>query len=184
MKKVLVVASTLAVFSGALSALPVLAQRSDNPNLKMFYMARQQIQITDDAPAVNDMRSNPAAAQSAAAAAQAAQGALPRAGFMSNMGAYHGSPMSGALPTVNNGLPKALPQTATGLPGQPQGQSAGNAGKLKIKKASPAAARPTQVVAKTYRPYATTPQQSGGSGSLLNSSTSVNGSVLHWNRKH
>ncbi len=176
MKIVLPVLSMLALTYGALAA-PVHAQgsRNDNPNMRNFYMARQQVQITDDAPAVNDLRSNPGAPQPAVP--QPGQG-LPRAGFSTFMSGYNGGNARSALPTVNNGVPKALP-SAPGLTGQKA-----NAGKLKAK--APAAPK-GPAVAKTYTPYATTPTpvaNSGSSGSLLDSSTSVKGSVLHWNKRH
>lgn len=177
MKNVLLLASTLS-FMLLSAGTQVLAQRSDNPNLRNFYMARQQIQITDDAPAVNDMRTNPAAAQQSAAAAAAAAQPLPRAGFSTNMGAYHSGPS--ALPKVNNGVPAKLPTTVDGV--NRPGLKASNAGKVKPK--APAPQQP--MVAKSYKPYATTPaiSQGGSSGSLLNSSTNVKGSVLHWNKHH
>lgn len=180
MKNVLLLASILALVSGSAGS-SALAQRGDNPNMKNFYMARQQVQITDEAPVVNDMRTNPAAAQQSSAAAAAAGAAqpLPRAGFGSNMGAYR-PPAGNGLPQVNNGVPAKLPETVNGVK---QGMKAGNAGKLKGKTA-PAPAPQQPVVIKTYKPYATTPVSGGGSGSLLNSSTSVKGSVLHWNRRH
>jgi hypothetical protein len=181
MKKVLLLASIVSLLAGS-AGTAALAQRSDNPNMKMFYMARQQIQITDDVPVVNDMRTNPAAAQqSAAAAAAAAKAALPRAGFGSNMAGLQTPAAAAGLPKVNNGVPVKLPEAGNGT----KGLKAGNAGKLKAK-GPPVATQQSTPVAKTYKPYATTPvaQSSGSSGSLLNSSTSVQGSVLHWNKRH
>lgn len=185
MKKLVLLASILAVLlSGA--STPVMAQRVNTKDLPKvnFYMARQQIQIIDDAPSLNDMRTNPAAAQQqggagAGASPRLGQG-LPRAGFMTNMGAYHGSPAAGALPRVNNGVPKSLPHTNNGLN---NGLKAASAGKLKTKSHPPAQPH-GPVTAKGYKPYATTPmaQSSSGTGSSLNSSTAVKGSVLHWNR--
>ena len=182
MKNEVLLASVIAVLASSAGA-SVLAQRSDNPNLKMFYMARQQVQITDDVPVVNDMRTNPAPAQqSGAAAAGAAGQGLPRAGFASNMNAYHGGPVGGALPKVNNGVPTRLPEAGSG---GNKGLKAGNAGKLKMKSA-PGVQNAGPAVAKSYKPYATAPagESGGGSGNLLNSSTSVKGSVLHWNKHH
>jgi hypothetical protein len=152
--------------------------------MKMFYMARQQIQITDDAPAVNDMRTVVQPGQQAPAIPSPGQG-LPRAGFASNMGAYHGGGGGSGLPTVNNGVPAKLPQAPTG--GRVQnGMKAGNAGKLKAK-AAPAANSGQAPAVKAYKPYATAPvaqTQSIPNGSLLNSSQNVRGSVLHWNKHH
>ncbi len=162
----------------ALSQSPVQAQygRNDNPNMRNFYMARQQVQIMDDAPQVTDMRTNPqAAAQGAPNITQPM--ALPRAGFNTYMSGYQGGG-GGGLPQVNNGVPK-LPPAGPNLSGKQA-----SAGKLSPKApAVPKAKAP--VVAKSYKPYATTPttNSGGGSGSLLNSSTSVSGSVLHWNKR-
>ncbi|MBX9689248.1 MAG: hypothetical protein K2X27_21240 [Candidatus Obscuribacterales bacterium] len=164
-----------------LSGLPAVAQygRNDNPNLRNFYMARQQIQIMDDAPQVNDLRTNPQAAAQQQMAPAAPQ-ALPRAGFSTYMSGYHGGNAGGALPQVNNGVPKSLPSAPerTGLKA--------NAGKLKMKASPSVSQAKGPVLAKTYAPYAKTPSapaSGGSSGSLLNSSTSVQGSVLHWNKR-
>lgn len=151
--------------------------RNDNPNLRNFYMARQQIQITDDVPAVNDMRTNPQPAQAGAAAAPqlARPQALPRAGFSSYMSGL--APGAGAsLPSASNGVPK-LPAAGPNLTGR-QAQSSGSV----RPKAPPAPKAP--VVAKTYAPYATKPVSSAASsGAGMQTSTSVQGSVLRWNRK-
>lgn len=161
--------------------LPAGAQgRGDNPNMRNFYMARQQIQIMDDAPQVNDMRTNPGAGAQGGAPAVAAPQPLPRASFNSYMSGYAGGGGRSGLPTVVNGVPPKLPSAPerTGLKA--------NAGKLKIK-STPTAKGPT--VAKSYSPYATYPSApSGGSsapagGSMLNTNTSVRGSVLHWNKR-
>lgn len=159
---------------------PALAQgyRSDNPNMRNFYMARQQIQITDDAPAVNDMRTNPGANPAAAAAAQGPR-ALPRAGFNSYYTPSQGS-MSSGLPQVVNGVPKAPPAPAAPPRRSPTGQ------KATAKSITPKQAAPTTV--KSYKPYMTygpeagSPVGSAGTG-MMNSSANVKGSVLHWNRR-
>jgi len=181
MKNVALGASLLA---GLLCSCPAFAQRNDNPNMKMFYMARQQIQITDDGPAVNDMRTVAQPGQQSAAAPAPSPGqGLPRAGFASNMSAYHGGGGGTGLPTVNNGVPAKLPQAPTGGKAQ-NGLKAGNAGKLKAK-AAPVASQSPAV--RAYKPYATTPvvqAPAGQNGSLLNSSQNVRGSVLHWNKHH
>lgn len=175
--KTLILASVL---TGLIST-PAMAQfgRSDNPNMRNFYMARQQVQIFDEAPQVNDMRTNPAAAAQGPAPAVTGPQALPRAGFNTNMGGYMGSNPGVGLPQVNNGVPK-LPPAGPNLSGK-QAQSGGT---IKAK-APPKPKAP--VVAKSYKPYATFPASgnapSGGGGSMLNSSTSVSGSVLHWNKR-
>lgn len=161
------------------SSVPLVAEaqgyRNDNPNMRNFYMARQQIQITDDAPAVNDMRTNPGAAPANITAPRA----LPRAGFGSfvNPSLTNGS-MSSGLPQVVNGVPKAPPPSAAPVRKSPTGQRA-TANKIKP-------SGPTTV--KAYKPYQTyqaaAPAGGGtGGGMINNSSSNVSGSVLHWNRR-
>lgn len=152
--------------------LPALAQgyRNDNPNMRNFYMARQQIQITDDTPAVNDMRTGP----SAGTGAPAGGGALPRAGFGSNMSGLATGSMRSGLPQVVNGVPPKMPAASPGLSGL-------KAKAGKVKAAFPKAAGPATV--KSYAPYQTYGGSSSSSGGGLNSSGSVSGSVLHWNKR-
>ena len=161
-------------------AAPAFSQygRNDNPNLRNFYMARQQIQITDDVPAVNDMRTNPAAAGAQAPVPTAPQ-ALPRAGFNSYVSGLAGGGGGRGLPELSNAVPK-LPAAGPNL----TGRSAGNPGKLKAKSASTAipSAGKAPVTAKSYQPYATTSSGAGSAASTY-SSTNVQGSVLHWNKK-
>lgn len=173
----------ISVFLLLFGASPVFAQsgRNDNPNLRNFYMARQQIQITDDVPAVNDLRSNPAAAAAGAPAPTAPQG-LPRAGFNSYMSGLAGGGAGRGLPEVNNGVPK-LPPAGPNL----SGKTAGNPGKLKPAAKSASTGLPSSgkapVAAKAYKPYATTGSAGVSSGSSYSSSTNVQGSVLHWNKR-
>ncbi|MBY0357848.1 MAG: hypothetical protein K2W82_07585 [Candidatus Obscuribacterales bacterium] len=154
-----------------LLTLPALAQgyRNDNPNLRNFYMARQQIQITDDAPAVNDMRTGPSAGGAVPGGA-----ALPRAGFGTNMSGLTTGTMRSGLPQVVNGVPPKMPAASPGLSGLKA-----KAGKAKA--AAPKSAGPATV--KSYAPYQTYGGASSGSGGGLNSSGSVSGSVLHWNKR-
>lgn len=179
MKNELVIAMALGTLVSA-STLPANAQRNDNPNMRNFYMARQQVQIMDDAPQVNDYRTNPGAGSTAPAPMVTGPQALPRAGFNTYMGSYSGGNARSALPQVNNGVPPKLPSAPerTGLKA--------NAGKLKIKSTPSVAKGPT--VAKTYKQYQTyaaAPQAGSppSGGSLLNANTSVKGSVLHWNKR-
>lgn len=54
---------TLLLCAGLVGAPgPASAQPTSDPNLRNFYMGRQQVTITDDSPIVNDQRTNPAAA--------------------------------------------------------------------------------------------------------------------------
>jgi hypothetical protein len=166
------------------SFTPAMAQgyRSDNPNMRNFYMARQQIQITDDAPAVNDMRTAPGdPAATAAAVGGGGPRPLPKAGFGSYYTPSSGS-MSGGLPQVVNGVPKAPPPVAA--PPRRSGPTGQKGTAQKIKQQQQRPAGPTTV--KAYKPYQTYSEPSsvgasGGGG--LNSNSNVKGSVLHWNRK-
>lgn len=122
----------------------------DNPNMGHFYMARQQITITDDAPAVNDQRTNPQPGGRGGAGPGLAPGlgrSLPKAGW---------TPYSQFVP----GLSTTLPKTANGVPVPvaPQDPSGlkGKAGKLKGSKA--AASKPKSgsggpPSVKNYTPY-------------------------------
>lgn len=177
MRNVLLLASVLTL----VSASPVAAQygRNDNPNMRNFYMARQQWQVMDDTPQVNDLRTNPAAAQPGAAAAPPRPAALPRAGFNSYMSGYMGTSPGQGLPSVNNGVPK-LPPAGPNLTGQ-------QATAQKMKAKAPAAPKAAKAppVAKGYKPYTSTASSgySGGGSSSMSTSTAVHGSVLHWNKK-
>ncbi len=167
---------------GAIAAIipSAHAQRSDNPNLRNFYMSRQQWTITDDAPIINDQRTQPGASQGGQGALPAGPAPLPKAGwqpYSSNIPSVRT-----ALPEVNTGVPKNLPTAPS-----PRGVKA-NAGTLKPK--GPAAqskpATPTTVQSySTYRGYGSNLSPATGSGTgqgSMQSSTSVQGSVLHWAR--
>jgi hypothetical protein len=175
--------------AGAL-ALPAQAQqygKNADPNLGHFYMGRQQIQIMDDAPQVNDMRTQPAPpGQSPAAAATPNRPQqLPRAGFM---------PYSNNLPTLQGSLPK----TINGVPPKapPPAAIKSSMGKAGAYKA-PAVAKAASSAPATLKSYA--PVQGYGSGNMArpvsanpgsSSSTAVRGSLLnqsgtsalHWSR--
>jgi hypothetical protein len=176
----------IAMLSAASAASPAVAQKSGDPNLGHFYMARQQIQIMDDTPAVNDMRTQPAPP----GAAQGPPGipgrpvGLPRAGF-----AQYAPPPTAAgpvgLPKVVNGVPPKAPPAVMPKTGQ--------AGAYKTKPA--AAPKPTgPITAKKYAPYngygggnPYSPPVAASSGS--NTSTAIRGtlmnqgpSALHWAR--
>lgn len=193
----------IAITAAALSALigegfvPAVAQqygKNADPNLGHFYMARQQIQILDDAPQVNDYRTQPAppagAAPPGAAPAMNRPQPLPRAGFM---------PYSNSLPSVQNSLPKTfngVPPKAP--PMRPVNPAMGKAGAYKAgKKAAAVASAPAAPpTLKKYAPVngyggnamggPTTVVRSGGASA----STAVRGSLmqqsgpsaLHWSR--
>ena len=173
---------------------------TDNPNMGHFYMARRQITITDDAPAVNDQRTNPQAGAGPGIAPGMGR-ALPKAGW---------TPYSQFVPGLSTNLPKTVngvpvPVTA---PPNPQGMR-GKAGKLKSSKTATSKAKasaggaPTTKTYTPYKGYGAPPQMikgnsvpnytaGGGSAPAASSSgngwgssqteTNVRGSVLHWAR--
>lgn len=177
---------------------------TDNPNMGHFYMARRQITITDEAPAVNDQRTNPQAGGAAGPGVAPGMGrALPKAGW---------TPYSQFVP----GLSTNLPKTANGVPvpaaapADPTGMR-GKAGKLKSSKTAsskpkaPGGGPPSVKAYTPYKGYGAPAQMikgggnnlpnytAGGSSSGGNSATgysygnsqtetNVRGSVLHWAR--
>jgi len=172
--------SVLAIFllaGVAVEQLPAHAQgfikkESDLPKVN-WYMARQQITITDDAPIINDQRTGPGAA--ASGGMQGGRLPLPKAGWQPYSSSIP-SVRSG-LPQVNNGVPPRMPDP----PPVPAGLR-GRAGNLKAKPA--AAARPSTVQNyKAYKGYGVgaTPSSTGYGNSNARTSTSVRG-VLHWAR--
>lgn len=186
-----------------------LAQPSENPNMGHFYMARRQITITDDAPAVNDQRTNPQPGAAAGRGAAPGMGRnLPKAGW---------TPYSQFVPGLSTNLPKTVngvPVPVTAPPPDPSGMR-GKAGKLKSSKSSSAKSKTASGGApamKTYTPYkgyGAPPQMVKGGGGGTTSSpnythmgggssppgistgsgasygkteTNVRGSVLNWAR--
>lgn len=184
---------TILLGLGALSSMacPSFAQggfvgnqygRGSDPNLGHFYMGRQEVQIMDDAPYVNDMRTNPAAQQQQRGAAPNRPQPLPRAGFMPYASSLQS--MSSSLPKVNNGVPQKMPVAPP--PGVDPRMA--KAGKYKPATAKPASPGPR--VAKSYAPYKGYGGPSGGGAggaysapqSAHGTSTAVSGSMLHWSR--
>lgn len=184
--KSLLVAVSLGSVLASAQAVQAQQGRNDNPNMRNFYMARQQWTITDEAPQVNDQRTGGGPMQQGGpAAGQGGPPALPRAGFIPYSQTMPG--MSTQLPKVNNGVPPKLPPT-NNLPAAMKG----NAGKLPKQKApvakAPVQSGPPSVKAyqayKGYTPGVAPPpvpsyQNSGG----MSANTNVQGSVLHWARK-
>ena len=165
--------------------------RGTDPNVNHFFMARQQIQILDDSPSVNDMRTNPQAA--AAGKGQPAPmnkpQALPRAGFMPYSG--NQPSMRSSLPTTFNGVPQKLPPAPP--PVNPKNAKAGKYSKNKPA-STPSLAASQPQTAKMYAPV-----KGYGSGIPTmrpvtvsaggDASTRVQGSLLnkgpaalHWSR--
>lgn len=169
------------IATGAFAA-PALAQ----DNLGHFYMARQQIQILDDAPVIYDKRTQPSAAQQGAPIPRG-PAPLPRAGFTPYSSSLP-TGMSSGLPEVVNGVPKKIP-----APAAPKiSAKSAKAGAYKVKPA--ASPKPGSNVAKTYSPYKgygggnpyAQAQQSASSGNSYgtsaSSATAVRGNLLHWSR--
>ncbi|MGD9681781.1 MAG: hypothetical protein AB7W16_11415 [Candidatus Obscuribacterales bacterium] len=182
----------------ALAAVPLTAgeaawagnANSANPNMGHFYMARQQIQITDDSPVINYKGGGAPGQAGAQGMAPGAPVPLPRAGFQrfsQTLPSY-----SNTLPQVNNGVPKAPPPVRQNLNSGMQGK----AGKLKPSKKKAASKKPdaapkAAATPKSYSPYKgydpkTAPPPShtanahAGGGSRTDAK--VRGSVLHWAR--
>lgn len=158
------------------------AAQAQDPNMKHFYMGRQQVQIFDDAPLVNDMRTNPGAA-AGGGGGQAGQPMgrqpLPKAGFQTYSAPIPG--MQGGLPKVVNGVPPKLPSAQPKLPSS----SKASAGKASYKSAPQVSSGP--VATRTYsNSYQRAPEMTSGSPqSMFNSGSSnsrVKGTLLHWNK--
>ncbi len=185
-QKSLLVAVSLGAFLATAQSVQAQQGRSDNPNMRNFYMARQQWTITDDAPMVNDQRTMPGAAQQGGPM-QGGGGPpqLPKAGFIPYSATMPG--MSTQLPKVNNGVPPKLPPT-NNLPAAMKGK----AGTFKPSKTAqpkpPVQSGPPTM--KSYQPYkgytpgvAPPPVPSYQSNGGMSANTNVQGSVLHWARK-
>ncbi len=164
-------------------ASPALAQ---NPNLGHFYMARQQVQITDDAPMVNDQRTFPAPGQPGAGGIGAMPRrplALPRAGFQQYSPAVPG--FSSGLPQVVNGVPPKDPPPMPVKEGKRAKtnklKNSSKSTKTASQKNSPVTAAKAYSPYKGYTPGVTTAQTASGVNDMQ-SKTRVRGSVLHWAR--
>jgi len=181
--------TTLTIASTALLQTPANAQKADDPNMGHFYMGRQQVTITDDAPIVNDQRTN------GGGTPQGMNGALPgRPRGLPTAGWQSYSPitpsLSTNLPKVNNGVPKPVApvaaKTPKGLKGNAGGLGAGAGAAGKGKSPTP---QGDPNVVKTYKPYTRyqNPDSAGISASdnaNQQSTSNVRGSVLHWARGH
>ena len=196
----------LYLMGGAWQGVQAQGYATDNPNMKNFYMARRQITITDEAPAVNDQRTNPqpGAAGAGPGMAPGMGRALPKAGWTPYSQFVPG--LSTNLPKTNNGVPVPVTQAPPGPTGM-----RGKAGKLKGSKG--ASSKPKTASGgggggpsmKTYTPYkgygapaqmvkgGGTPNYTAGGTSSPGGSTgygygnqqtetNVRGSVLHWAR--
>jgi hypothetical protein len=175
--------TTLTVAYTAFLQIPADAQKLDDPNIGHFYMGRQQVTITNDAPIVNDQRTNSSgAAPGGMNGALGGRAPLPAAGWQSYSPVSPG--LSTNLPKVNNGVPKPPPPAAAKKP--PHGLT-GNAGALGAGKGKSPTPPGDPNVVKMYKPYTRyqNPDSAGVSASdnaNQQSSSNVRGSVLHWAR--
>ena len=182
-----------AAVSAVATVAPANAQRSADPNLGHFYMGRQQIEIIDESPQVQYRTNGGAAGPSGGFSAPGANGpvALPRAGFQSYTPIA--PPVNNSLPRVPNGVPPKLPPSgpmgANGMRAQAGALPGGAKARTAAKKP---AGDPNAVKAyKSYKGYGgpvTTPAVVAPPVGLgfgnQQSSTNVQGSVLHWARKN
>jgi hypothetical protein len=161
-----------------------MAQRTSDPNLRNFYMARQQWSITDDSPVITGSPGMPPGAASGAMGGMpGGPPPLPKAGWQGYSSQIPS--VRTALPQVNTGVPKTLPRAQN-----VSGQQA-KAGSLKPgKPGKPAVAKPAGPVGtQTYQAYkgyggSLTPSTGSGYGSGgMRTSTGVSGNVLDWARK-
>lgn len=202
MKISVLASASLSIALLALGGAWSSALAQENPNMGHFYMARRQITITDEAPAVIDKRTNPTAGAAGGPGGGAGLGrGLPKANWTPY--SQFVPSLSTNLPKVNNGVPQPMAQAP-----DPYGLK-GKAGKLKGSKVS--AAKPKTAPGgipqtKTYSPYKgyggptqmsskpggsaggapnyTTETGNGSASSYGNTQTETNvrGSVLHWAR--
>jgi hypothetical protein len=154
-------------------------QRTFDPNLNHYYMGRQQITITDEAPMVND-KTGGAAGGGGGGANGGLPGrptALPRSGFQSY--SPEAAPANTrSLPKLVNGVPpKSPPPQAAGHKGK-AGKLASN--KSNVRPQSPS----TPTGASAYKPYATygTPSAPASAAGSSSSQSNVKGNLLHWAR--
>jgi hypothetical protein len=163
----------------ALSAisLPASAQRDTDPNLGHFYMARQQVTITDETPVVVNKK-NPPAQPGAPGAGSLPAGVPPLPAARWSQYAPIDTPpsLSSSLPKVSNGVPKAPPPGPPGTKGKTGKLAAGAKPKTgpgpAVDKSVPAA----------YEPYKKFSPEAAVSGANQ-SSGNVKGDVLHWARR-
>ena len=157
------------------------AQRGDNPNLRHFYMGRQQVQVIDDSPIIMHKPGEPGGAATMNGSLPNRPMPLPAAGWQSY------------TPSQPPGFATGLPKTANGVPPKPvQKGPAGNKAKAGAlvagnkSKAKPATAASSPTAVSAYKPYATYKPAQGvpgaAGGNNQQTSTKVQGSILHWAR--
>lgn len=165
--------------------IPSIAQeystysKSDDPNLKHFYMGRQEIEIFDTSPIVKYRGSAGDAGQQPAGASPQGPIPLPPSGFQQYSSNVRGGPLN--LPKVENGVPPKAPppKSMKGSTEKSHPHSARAHTTTLSRGASSSAAKP---VIKTYkqtyqtRPRPTATQQGVG----LSSIQRVRGKLLPW----
>lgn len=179
---------SLAVFSILLMPLTAHAQRQTDPNIGHFYMARQQVSITDDSPVINN-RVNGGAAPGAQMPGNGALPAGPMPLAPARWQSFAPPPtapsLSTSLPQVNKGLPTKGAMPGTG--------NRGNTGRLPGKGgrggggSNPAAtiSKPSVPVAAGYTPYKKFAVEAPAATSIGNGANGkVYGDVLHWAHQH
>jgi len=171
---------------------PTLGQNAENPNLRNFYMGRQQWDIIPNAPIVNDRTGGQVAPGGGGmqGSMPQRQTVLPQAGWNSYAPAATPPGLSTSLPKVNNGVPQKAPALPAkrGRPGALIGSS---------KKPAPSGPKVDPNVLKAYKPYASyaNPDVTGAAvGDGTKASAKVHGNVvdqqpvrnsaLHWARGH
>jgi hypothetical protein len=177
--------------AGACAQSPALAQQNENPNLRNFYMGRQQWDIIPNAPIVNDRSGAPAgpAGGGMQGSMPQRQTGLPQAGWNSYAPAGTPPGLSTSLPKVNNGVPKAPVPTGTGHRAKPGALINAN------KKPAPAGPHVDPNALKAYKPYSTYSNPDAAASAVgdgTKASAKVHGNVvdnqpprnsaLHWSR--
>jgi hypothetical protein len=179
----------LAILACAGVQTAALAQQGENPNLRNFYMGRQQWDIIPNAPIINDRTGGQAAPGGGGMQGAMPQRSLPQAGWNSYAPAGTPPGLSTSLPKVNNGVPQKPAQLPAGKRGRP--------GALLGKKAPIAQGPKVDPNAlKAYKPYNTYSNPDAAAtavGDGTKASVKVQGalanppvrnSALHWARGH
>ncbi len=151
--------------------------RTNDPNMGHFYMARQQITITDDGPLINNKMTQPGQPGAGAMPVAIPQG-LPAARWTQYSPAENPN-LSTSLPKVVNGVPPKMPPATNG----PTGRS-GKAGKLPVAARPAVVKQPAAPTTATYAPYKQfSPDAAITGASSAQSQSNVKGDVLHWARR-
>jgi hypothetical protein len=175
--RAVVLALLLSISCQTAFAQGFVKKNSDLPDASKFYMARQQITITDDSPIIN--RKDGGGGKGKNGALPSGPLPLPKSGWQPYSQTMPG--LQTSLPKVNNGVPvKAPPISAKAKKAKGGGLQA------VAHKSKPAAPQPNPNAVQAYAPYKGYGAPASGSGSADNverqSNTNVKGSLLHWAR--